>query len=67
MVAEQIVFRLAPLFLYTIPGACRAWDELAAEVGERLKYSRFFVAQAHYAPQNREYLRSLSTPSLQST
>jgi hypothetical protein len=35
-------------------------DELAAELGKRLKYPRFLVTENHSAPQNREYLRSLS-------
>lgn len=35
-------------------------DELAAEVGERHKYPRFFVTWNHPAPQNREHLCSLS-------
>ncbi len=35
-------------------------DDSTAPVGERPKSPRFFVAQDHYAPQNRENLRSLS-------
>ncbi len=35
-------------------------DELATELGERRKYPRFFVIESHSAPQNCEYLLSLS-------
>jgi hypothetical protein len=35
-------------------------DELATEMGERLKYPRFFVTENHSAPQNRRHLCSPS-------
>ena len=35
-------------------------DELATEMGERLKYPRFFVTENHSAPQNRRHLCSFS-------